>query len=67
MQDELTKKMHGELAISAATEIKHRVFTALMTIDEGLFSREEAMEVYNLRAKQLDKYEPHFRKLDDTL
>ena len=63
MKDELTTAMHAELTISKETEMKHRVFTAIESIDDGTFTREEAMDAYNITLDQLRKWEPVYRKL----
>jgi len=39
MEDKFSEAMHSEISISKATDIKHRVFTAILTIDNGIFTR----------------------------
>ena len=65
MEDEFTEAMHGELSISKATDIKHRVFTALNTIYSGTFTRAEAIEAYGVTDKQIQKHEVEYRKLTE--
>jgi hypothetical protein len=65
MEDELTEAMHGELSISKATEIKHRVFTALLAIDNNIFNRADAAEAYGVTDKQIRKHEAEYRKLQE--
>ncbi len=64
MKEELTTKMHGELSISEADELKFRVFTALEVISIGA-TRAEAMEDYNVTADQLDQHQAEYDALQE--
>lgn len=65
MEDEFTEAMHSELSISKVTDIKHRVFTALLAIDSSIFTRADAAEAYGVTDKQIRKHEPEYRKLQE--
>lgn len=65
MNDELTEEMHGELSINDADDIKYRCWTALLAIDSGIFTREEAAKKYGVTGDQIQEHEAEYRKLQD--
>ena len=64
-KEELTTKMHSELKVSDDIDHKHTVWTALGVIHNGLMTRAQAKEAYNLTEEDLLKYEAEWLEEED--
>jgi hypothetical protein len=62
-QEELTTEMHAELSVSPDTARKFVVFAALDCIEDGTFTKEEAMEAYEVTLEEINKYSEEYYAL----
>lgn len=55
MNEELTREMHDEFAVSKETEREHLIIFAHLSVQSGHMSKEEALEWYGITDEEYEK------------